>query len=121
MRTITIEGKEYKVFEISMFDEKYEITLTSERYNTDDSLAVIAWTVEDDEIADMWADVTVWIHPLSNESPVAYVDTNNGSSWSIIDFLEGNKIAKSTGMTASSGFCTYPLYEFDMSMLTPGE
>lgn len=41
----------------------------------------------------------------------AFVDTNN-CPW-VEEFLEENHIAKFTGWSAPSGFCDYPLYEFD--------
>ena len=41
----------------------------------------------------------------------AFVDTNN-CPW-VQEFLEDNHIAKFTGWSAPSGFCDYPLYEFD--------
>ena len=41
----------------------------------------------------------------------AFVDTNN-CPW-VKEFLEDNHIAKFTGWSAPSGFCDYPLYEFD--------
>ena len=45
-----------------------------------------------------------------DSSNQAFVDTNN-CPWAP-EFLEDNGIAKPTGVTAKSGFCTYPLYEF---------
>lgn len=41
----------------------------------------------------------------------AFVDTNN-CPW-VQEFLEDNHIAKFTGWLAPSGFCEYPLYEFN--------
>lgn len=41
----------------------------------------------------------------------AFVDTNN-CPW-VEEFLDENHIAKFTGWSAPSGFCDYPLYEFD--------
>lgn len=45
-----------------------------------------------------------------NSDKLAFVDINN-CPWAP-EFLEDNHIAKPTGVTAKSGFCTYPLYEF---------
>jgi hypothetical protein len=43
----------------------------------------------------------------------AYLDTNNCPG--IAEFLEKNGIAKFAGQFAQSGYCTYPLYEFDLN------
>lgn len=40
----------------------------------------------------------------------AFIDTNN-CPWAE-DFLLENGIAREVGVTRSSGYCTYPLYEF---------
>ena len=42
----------------------------------------------------------------------AYVDINN-CPWAE-EFLLDNNIARKTEVTRKSGFCTYPLYEFDL-------
>ena len=44
-----------------------------------------------------------------------FVDTNN-CPWAI-EFLEENEIAKPTGFCGFSGFCVYPLYQFDTNKL----
>lgn len=45
----------------------------------------------------------------------AFVDTNN-CPWAE-QFIREHKLGKPTGMVGYSGYCTYPLYEFDMSKL----
>jgi hypothetical protein len=42
----------------------------------------------------------------------AYIDTNN-CPWAE-DFLKENNIAKPLDLYGMSGYCTYPLYEFDL-------
>lgn len=49
---------------------------------------------------------------------LAFVDTNN-CPWAE-RFLRETGIATPMGQTASSGWCTYPLYKFDMSKLAEG-
>lgn len=44
-----------------------------------------------------------------------YVDTNNFEC--AIQFLVENNIAFATGVFADSGFCSYPLYAFDLDRL----
>lgn len=79
MRTIKVNGQELEVYEITMLGQTYEVVLMRCVYLNDGSLAVLAFSVEGDKITDNWHDVTVWVQPV--ESPFAYVDTNNGSSW----------------------------------------
>lgn len=45
----------------------------------------------------------------------AFVDLNN-CPW-VEDFIEENKLGEFVGIWGSSGFCTYPLYEFDLGKL----
>lgn len=42
----------------------------------------------------------------------AYVDTNNAPE--VEQFIVDNKLGKPTGRQMASGFCSYPLYEFDL-------
>ena len=99
------------MYEITMLGQTYEVVLVRSVYLNDGSLAVLAFSVEGDEITDYWNDVTVWVQPV--ESPFAYVDTNNGSSWGVEELLKKNGIAEPTGGYAGSGFCSYPLYKFN--------
>ena len=45
----------------------------------------------------------------------AFVDTNNSPE--AIDFIEKYKIGEFTGIKGFSGYCTYPLYEFDLGKI----
>ena len=49
------------------------------------------------------------------EENKAYVDTNN-CPWAE-DFIEKNGLGKFLGIYGNSGYCTYPLYEFDLGKL----
>lgn len=46
----------------------------------------------------------------------AFVDTNNVPEAEA--FIREYKLGKFTGIKKPSGFCTYPLYEFDLDRLT---
>ena len=54
---------------------------------------------------------------LDGEVPAdcAYVDTNN-LPW-VEKFIVENKLGYFTHMVGHSGFCTYPLYHFDMERI----
>ena len=45
----------------------------------------------------------------------AYVDTNNFPEAE--EFIKKHKLGKHTGLFGFSGFCKYPLYEFDLEKI----
>lgn len=90
-----------------------EVVAVSANYENNDNLAVILYEKESGE---MYGVVSVNLCPLLPN--FAFVDTNNMGE-NIIDFLKENKIATSTGTYRQSGWCRFPLYEFDMGKLTP--
>ena len=51
---------------------------------------------------------------LASESK-AFVDTNN-CPWAE-EFIQENGLGEFTGIYGNSGFCTYPLYEFNLGKL----
>lgn len=117
MKTIRFNGHEHKVFGLSTEFGNFEIILTEERYSFDDSLAVEAYEVEGDQVTDLFATLTVCLpggsfrRPKPGPGEPAFLDTNNNGYAE--RFLRENKLAKKTGVARSSGYCTYPLYEWD--------
>lgn len=93
------------------------VTVRCSRYQSNNTLAVqlinakAPWSV--------FATITVNLqgNPYGMDSRqddrFAYVDTNN-CPW-VEEFLQENHIAEPTGIYAPSGYCTYPLYEFEGS------
>ncbi len=49
----------------------------------------------------------------------SYIDTNN-CPWAE-NFIKENSLGKPTGHLGFSGFCSYPLYIFDLDKLNPEE
>lgn len=81
------------------------------RYQADNSLAVQLFSKTEGPIATL----TVCLcdnHLKENES---YVDTNN-CPW-VVDFLEGKELAKLSDKVRLSGYCVYPVMEFDREKL----
>lgn len=67
-----------------------------------------------------FATLTVNLCSKSQSFNTAFVDTNN-CPW-VEQFLVLNHIASRVeNISASSGYCTYPLYEFDMAKLCKSE
>ena len=60
---------------------------------------------------DFYGDVTVNINALPPFC--AAIDTNNNNAERIVNFLEGNDIASKTPFVQASGFCVYPVMEFN--------
>lgn len=90
--------------------EEESLRLVAHTYRKTGSLAVVAY----DQDGETYADITVCLgQPLA--PGFAFVDTNN-APWAE-EMLRRNGIAKpaANGARMSSGYCSYPLYEFDMS------
>jgi len=99
------------MYKINLFNTEWDLTLVRSHYNYGRGLAVIANTPE----GECFAVLTVNISDRVLSSMSAFVDTNN-CPWAE-KFLIENNIAVPTGITETSGFCTYPLYLFDLSKL----
>lgn len=87
------------------------VTLSRSTYRYNNSLAVLMFC----EDGEPYGNVTVNITDGIADDELAYVDTNN-IPW-LEKFLEKNKIAKPTGIVGFSGFCTYPLYKFNVESI----
>jgi hypothetical protein len=71
-------------------------------------------TTIEDGFPEPYGDVTVNL--LSSMPPYcAFVDTNNMPE--LEDFLVKNGIAEFTGLAQTSGFCSYPLYQFNVEKM----
>jgi hypothetical protein len=88
-----------------------KLKLHTTTYRNNGTLAVYATEGNED-----FADITVNL-PDSMfvcDEKTAFVDTNN-CPWAE-KFLKENGIAKPTGDYGHSGWCSYPLYEFNLSL-----
>ena len=95
------------------------VTVRYTRYSSNDTLAV--QLIKAEKPWSVHATITVNLdgNPFGMDSRqdgrFAYVDTNN-CPWAE-QFLEENKIARRTGIFAPSGYCVYPLYEFNLDAI----
>ena len=93
----------------TQFGTTENVTLTVNTYVDNNSLYV-GMTTAGDGFPEPYGDVTVNL--LSSVPPYcAFVDTNNMPE--LEDFLVKNGIAEFTGLTQKSGYCSYPLYQFN--------
>ena len=107
---------EKSIYKLKFYGEDYELLGVYSHYVDNETLAVVL--VEKDTF-EPFADITVNLPISMATKTLAYVDTNN-SEW-VEKFLKDNKIAKPTGEYGFSGFCSYPLYEFDLTKLMSEE
>lgn len=59
--------------------------------------------------------IDIYIH---NPSTCAFIDINNFSEG--IDLIKNNKLGEFTGIMGRSGYCTYPLFKFNLEKLFDG-
>lgn len=94
------------------FGTEYELVFTKCRYYDNGNLAVLAYCFdEDDEFWEPYATVTVNIEPLDNEYEAA-IDTNNLGN-TMYEWLINQSLAFDAGYEIPSGFCLFPVVEFD--------
>ena len=102
-----------KTYTLNAWGEQYEITLVKNHYDNNGTLAIHMYTVKNGEIDEPWQNLTVNLRESEYFGGNAqFVDTNNNGE-EIIGWLVANGIAKETGITASSGWCEYPLMVFE--------
>lgn len=109
--------KKTKFFEVSInygfygIDEPEvcNLQLVADSYQSNGSLAVFAL----EENGEEFDTITVNLPFGDADESHAYIDTNN-CPWAEA-MLKQHNIAKPTGEHGHSGYCTYPLYEFDLS------
>lgn len=81
-------------------------------YVSNRSLAIEVLYHDEEYDCDMpFARLTVNLNDKNLKPNQAYVDTNNTGN--LIDYLEAEGVAKFAGVCKPSGYCLYPLYEFD--------
>ena len=108
-----------KSYKLEKYGDTYEIQLRKSEYMNNGTLALImVYYDEEYEEWEVWSDLTVNIDDseiMASETK-AFVDTNNNGN-DIIPWLEENGLGHSTGLVGFSGWCTYPLFEFDKEAL----
>lgn len=106
--------KTEKVFNVrlSKSGRTYPVTLDFTSYVMDNTLAVRLISARPPWLP--FATITVHLDESSGqEKNKAFLDTNN-CPWAE-EFLRDNGIAEPVdGVTGQSGFCTYPLYKFNL-------
>lgn len=89
----------------------YNVSIETSAYYCGDNLAIRLITEDGEPFAILSVNLPEWTLPNN----IAFVDTNN-CPWAE-KFISDNKLGRPTGITGTSGYCTYPLYRFDMEKL----
>lgn len=92
-------------------EKDYPVTLLLTSY-TNGNLAISLQTEANGYLED-FATITVNFKDELLSPNQAYLDINNVPR--IDQFIEKNSLGKPAGREKCSGFCSYPLYEFDLS------
>ncbi len=115
MKTINFKGKHHRVFTVKFDYGEENLILTEERYCEPETLAVQAWCVENGIVTEPFATLTVnldgWTGLGLQSESKAYLDSNN-CPWAVA-FLTDNDLIRYAGTLTPSGFCIFPLYEWD--------
>ena len=92
--------------------------LVVNRYSVDGTPAIAVWNEEDGPIATLTKCLDLNHFPYKNrfnEKNTAFVDMNNLPE--AMEFISEYELGKATGAEAWSGYCRYPLVEFDMEQV----
>ncbi len=103
-----------KTFDLEQYGLVHPIQLKVSVYHYGKNIAIQMITHENG-YAEPWSNLTVnpdYILPLN----CAYIDTNNNGK-DIISWVEHHKLATPTGRYGYSGFCKYPEYRFNDTLL----
>ena len=96
------------MYPLEFYGEMYGLSLFVTEYTNNGRLAIILIDQDGEDFADM----TVNLPGERCPEGCAFVDTNNLEG--IDSWLAENGIAEHTGISARSGFCTYPLMKFNL-------
>ena len=114
-----------KVFHVyySNWKKAYPVTVSFRHYTANNTLAVVLIDAGTNVINSIFATITVNIPGVFEDyqdETHAYIDTNN-CPWAE-NFLQENGIAKPwKNFKGKSGYCEYPLYEFDLNSIYASE
>jgi len=107
-KTVTIEGREYKLLRYKK--EWVFPVITTYEHGLGSPIALILLYLEDESL-ELYTDVTVNLPECTRSAGCQFINTNNNGE-DILDWLENNQFGKRTGKTGESGYCTYPEFNF---------
>lgn len=116
MKTARFEERNYNVFGIDHTPDHEDVICVPRSYSGG-GLAIEMISVERGIPTETFAILTVnldcYTGMKTQSGTRAYVDINNNGRWNCTEFIRKYGLGRPTGRLAQSGFCTYPLYEFN--------
>lgn len=100
-----------KKLDYTYLGEVWPITLQEKQYQNR-NLAIQMWDHDDEDGPEPFAAMTVNFGERLPKNQ-AYLDTNNLPG--IDAWVRKHRLGRPLGKERVSGFCTYPLYEFDLA------
>ena len=100
-------------YNVNNYGHEYRVCLFITKYMSNDTLALVMHTDEGEPFCNLTTNIADSDTLCGNT--MAFVDTNN-CPWAE-DFIAENKLGVPTGIYGQSGFCTYPLYKFDIEKI----
>lgn len=105
-----------KTYEIKAYGKTYNVHPTVNKYQSNGTLAISLITDSGEPFANLTVnimDTMIW-----GNDTTAFVDVNN-CEWAE-NFIAKNELGEYMGIIGRSGFCTYPLYKFDIEKIMEG-
>lgn len=99
-----------KTYEVKSYGKTYNVRIVANKYANNDSLALSLITEEGEPFANLTVNIMdsmIWA-----DDTCAFVDTNN-CPWAE-EFITENGLGEYMEIRGASGFCTYPLYKFNL-------
>lgn len=100
---------------INSWGETYELAVQITKYVYGDGLAIQLFCVENGNITEPYATLTVNLSDYPTNESCAYVDTNNFPE--AMGLISRYHLGTPTGEFGFSGFCMYPEVRFDLDEL----
>lgn len=99
-----------KTIKVESYGNKYEVSLFVSSYLANNNMAIEMITNDGEPFSSLTVNLDFLMPGY------AFIDTNNNPD-NIEEIIKKTGIATPTGTVKQSGFCQYPLYEFDMDKL----
>ena len=112
MKTYNFRNRNYKVFNVKMYDSVYEVIVTKEEYRNTGGLALQLWDINGEYgEPEPFATLTVNLGDFGLDENLAFVKNySENEQWA--DSLAKEIGGKNTGIIVPTGFVSVPLYDF---------
>lgn len=99
-----------KYYEVDSYGKTYDVRIEANRYMDNNTLAISLICSTGEPFCNLT--VNLFESAIWGDKDTAFVDTNN-CPWAE-EFIAEHELGEPVGYSASSGFCTYPLYKFNL-------